>query len=308
MEWEVSRQVLKKAMYETLTKSSTYLPKDVRNAIEEAKSREQEEIACLHLDTLIANADLVEREGLLACSDTGWTLFYVKIGDNVRIEGGYSALYEVAREVVGEATKNAKLRATLIHPLTQKNPGNNIGPYFPKVEIKFDPNIDYIEIIAIPKGGGSEIFGTFFKMMVIADGIEGAKKFVLDSVVQGSYAGKTCPPNIIGVGIGGSADVCMKIAKEACVLRPIGVRHPDPDIAKLEVELMNAINSLGVGPMGSPGKTCVFDVHVECAMTHTAALAVAVNTQCSLGRRALVRISRDGSVEFDDKPQWEYRG
>lgn len=308
MEWEVSRQALKQAMYQVLTRASTFLPKDVRSALEDAKRREQNYLACLHLDTLLANADLVESKDLLACSDTGWTLFYVRLGDRVRVEGGFSTIYEIAREVVDLASKNAKLRATLVHPLTLKNPGNNIGPYFPKVELRFDPKIDFVEITAVPKGGGSEIFGSFFKMMVAADGINGITKFVLDSVVQGSYAGKTCPPNVVGVGIGGSADVCMKIAKEACILRPIGSRHPDPDISKLELDLLEAINSLGVGPMGSPGKTCVLDVHVEYAMTHTAALAVAVNTQCSLGRRAVVRLEREGAVSFDDKPEWNYRG
>lgn len=308
MEWQVSRKLLKQVMYETVVKASTFLPKDVRNALEEARKHEHGYLASLHLDTILANADLVESKGLLACSDTGWTLFYIRMGDEVRMEGGYSSIYDIAREVVADASKNAKLRATLVHPLTLKNPGNNIGPYFPKVEIRFDSSIDFMEIAVVPKGGGSEVFGSFFKMMVTADGIHGITKFVLDSVVQGSYAGKSCPPNVIGVGIGGSADVCMKIAKEASILRPIGSRHPDPDVAKLETDLMAAINSLGVGPMGSPGKTCVMDVHVECAMTHTAALPVAVNTQCSLGRRAVVKIQRGEIVLFHDKPEWNYRG
>lgn len=308
MEWEVSRPVLSQAMYEVLTRASTFLPGDVRNALEEARRQEENPLACLHIDTILSNADFVECKGLLACSDTGWTLFYVRIGDSVRVEGGYSEIYAIAREVVDLATKNVKLRPTLVHPITLKNPGNNIGHYFPKVDLRFDPGIDFIEIAAVPKGGGSEIFGTHFKMMVAADGINGITKFVLDSVVQGSYAGKTCPPNVIGVGIGGSADVCMKIAKEASVLRPIGSRHPEPDIAKLEIDLLEAINSLGVGPMGSPGKTCVLDVHVEYAMTHTAALPVAVNTQCSLGRRAVVRLKGDGTISYGDRPQWDYRG
>lgn len=308
MEWTISKELIYEAMYKVLVKATTILPQDILAGLATAKENEESELARLHLETSLENAALVEREDRIVCSDTGWPMYYVRIGDGVRVEGGYSYLYQAARLAVNQASINVKLRPTLVHPLTLKNPGNNIGPYFPKVEIRFDSSIDFMDIIFVPKGGGAEIFGSSFRMLVAADGIEGVKKFVLDSVVQSSYAGKTCPPNIIGVGIGGTADTCMKMAKEACVLRPIGSRHPESDIAQLEIDLLETINSLGIGPMGSSGKTCALDVHVEYAMTHTAALAVAVNTQCSMARRAVVKIDQEGFLSFSDQPDWIHRG
>jgi tartrate/fumarate subfamily iron-sulfur-dependent hydro-lyase alpha chain len=121
----------------------------------------------------------------------------------------------------------------MVHPITRRNTGTNVGYYLPKVEIRFDPTIDYLDIIAVPKGGGSEMFGTFYKMMYPADGKKGIMKFILDCIKESTYLGKTCPPNVIGIGIGGTADICMKIAKEAAVLRPIGSRHPDNEIAEM---------------------------------------------------------------------------
>ena len=164
-----------------------------------------------------------------------------------------------------------------------------------------------MDIIGVPKGGGSEIFGTFYKMMYPADGKAGMMKFILDCVKRSTYAGGTCPPNVIGIGIGGTADICMKIAKEAAVLRPIGSRHPDPEIASLEDELVDYITEAGIGPMGMGGRSGALDVHVEYAVTHTAALPVGFNSQCSICRRKVARIAPGEDMVFMDIPEWDYR-
>jgi tartrate/fumarate subfamily iron-sulfur-dependent hydro-lyase alpha chain len=195
----------------------------------------------------------------------------------------------------------------MVHPLTRENRGDNVGYYFPHVDIRFDPSIDFLEITSVPKGGGSEMFGTFYKMLLAADGKAGIIQFIVDCFLESTYGGQTCAPNIVGVGIGGTADVCMKIAKEAAVLRPIGSRHPDPEIAELEEELLEQLNALGVGPMGMGGRMGAFDVHIECAMTHSGALPVAYVGQCAIARRACVRLESDGRITYPSLTEWSYR-
>jgi L(+)-tartrate dehydratase alpha subunit len=180
----------------------------------------------------------------------------------------------------------------------------NVGDHYPSVEIFPDSSIESIEVTAVPKGGGSEISGTFYKMLYPSDGLNGIIHFVTESFLGSAYAGKTCPPNIIGIGIGGTADMCMGMAKRAAVLRPIGDRHPQPEVAKLELDLLSALNDLGLGPMGSGGQVSVLDVHVEKALVHTGALPVAFSSQCSLCRRATGRLSPDGDIQFVDDPRW----
>lgn len=306
--FKISRQSLHDVMYKVIVQAGIILPRDVRTALNEVLAEEHEEEAQLHLSATLENLSVAEKNGRLACADTGYPLYYVKIGDKVQFEGGFSSIYAVAKEVVAEATVNTKLRPTMVHPITRSGTGDNLGPYLPKVEIRFDPDVDGIEVTAVPKGGGSEIFGSFYRMLVPADGKAGIKKFILDCAVQAAYAGKVCPPTVIGIGIGGSADICMKIAKEAAILRPIGSRHPEPLIAELENELLTAINSLGLGPMGCRGKNLALDLHIEYAVTHTAALPVAFNAQCSICRRATAKLGRDGIVSLDgDSPDWNYR-
>lgn len=303
----VPRDSLHEMMYGALVRSAYLLPADVKRAMEQALEAESEEIARLHMRAFLENVRLAEEKRSFACSDTGWPLFYIKIGDNVRVEGGFSTIYEVAKEVVIQATEELKLRPTLVHPLTRVNAGNNVGYYLPRVKLRFDPGIDFLEVIAVPKGGGSEMYGTYYKMLFAADGKKGVIEFVLDSFLKSSYAGQTCPPNIIGVGIGGTAGICMEIATEAAILRPIGSRHPDPEIALLEEEFLEQLNSLGVGPMGMGGRRAVFDVHIELAMTHSGALPVAFVAQCAIARRATARVGPEGQITYGGMTEWGYR-
>src|ERR1043166_6024253 len=174
----------------------------------------------------------------------------------------------------------------MVHPITRRPLDDNVGLHFPRVKLRFDAAQQGIRVTAVPKGGGGDVFGSYYRMLLAADGMTGVFKFLLDCFRDSTYSGKTCPPNLIGIGIGGTPDVCMTLAKEACVLRPVGDRHPEPDVAALEVDLLDAFNEMGVGPMGCGGDTAALDVHIEVAATHTAALAVAFNAQCHIGRRA----------------------
>jgi len=161
-----------------------------------------------------------------------------------------------------------------------------------------------VEVTCTPKGGGTELFlQSFARTLLFADGTKGLKKFVLESLVQGNIHGKTCPPNIVGVCIGGTTDLCVKLAKEAAVLRAVGDRHPEPRIAKLEEELLDAINMTGIGPLGMTGKTTALDVHVEYAYTHLAGFPVGVANQCPAARISTALIT-DGETQFKERPNW----
>ena len=234
----------------------------------------------------------------LVCGDTGYPLFYVKAGNKTQIAGGFGQLWEAARQATVQATTDSFLRPTMVDPISRDNPGNNIGNEIPKVELEFDGEDGGLEIIAIPKGGGSEIFGTFYKMLYPSDGKEGVFKFVVDSVYKGCYAGKICPPAIVGVGIGGTADICMRLAKKAAVLTPIGQRNSDPQLLEMERKLLAAFQCLGIGPMGSRGINAVIGLSIAKAATHTAALPVAVNAQCSIGRRWKAKITSRGEISY----------
>ena len=251
-----------------------------------------------HLEISLQNADMSEKGNGLVCADTGFPMFFIHAGAATQVEGGFNALKECAEKAVARATAECFLRPTMVHPLTRKNPGDNVGPGMPKIEIIFDREDDGLEILAAPKGGGSEIFGTFYRMMFPADGEAGIKKFVIECIKDACYAGKVCPPAIIGVGIGGTADLCMSLAKKAALLRPIGVHHSDPEVCRLEKELYDASRKLGIGPMGSRGINAVLAINVDVAVTHTAALPVAVNAQCLVGRRWIARIDGKGNIQY----------
>ena len=285
-------------MYEAMRVAATTLPPDVAAALERARAEETDPLAREHLDVSLENARLASEGQGLVCGDTGFPLFFVTAGSRTQVERGFGALWHAAQRATARATCDNFMRPTMVDPLDRSNPGDNVGPGMPKLELRFDGDRDDLHIVAAPKGGGSEIFGTFYRMMFPADGQAGIMKFVLDCIRDGCYAGKICPPAIVGVGIGGTADLCMRMAKEAALLRPVGQSHPDPNVAELEQKLLAATREIGLGPMGSRGANSVIGLHVETALTHTAALPVAVNAQCMVGRRWTTTITGHGQVSF----------
>lgn len=294
----IRRETIYEAMYQAMCLGATRMPPDIRAALKRALAEETDPMAKKHLEISLQNADMSERGNGLVCADTGFPMYFIHAGRKTVIEDGFNTIYQCAQEAVARATAECFLRPTMVHPLTRKNPGDNVGPGMPKVEIFFDREDDGLEILAAPKGGGSEIFGTFYRMMFPADGEAGIKKFVIECIKDACYAGKVCPPAIIGVGIGGTADLCMSLAKKAALLRPIGVHHSDPEVARLEKELYDAARQLGIGPMGSRGINAVLAVNLDAAVTHTAALPVAVNAQCLVGRRWIATIDGDNNINY----------
>jgi len=292
----ITQQTVVTAMHEAIRLAATRLPPDVEAGLTAAHAEESDALTRLHLETSLDNVRLAAAGEGLVCADTGFPLFFVKAGSRTCIEGGFQTLWSAACQAVRQATEENYLRPTMVDPLSRANPGDNVGAGMPKVELTFRGDGDELDILAAPKGGGSEIFGTFYRMLYPADGIPGVMKFVIDSIRNACYAGKICPPAIVGVGIGGTSDLCMKRAKEAALLRAVGSRNPDPSQNELEERLLEAARGLGIGAMGTRGINAVMAVHVATAVTHTAALPVAVNAQCLVGRRWCARVNGDNAV------------
>jgi fumarate hydratase subunit alpha len=190
---------------------------------------------------------------------------------------------------VARATTHGPLRPNAVNPFTGRNSGDNLGPNAPAVTLTIVEG-DGATVHLLPKGGGSEQLSALW-MLPPADGIAGAKREILSHVQRAG--GRPCPPVIVGVGIGGGADTCLRLAKRS-LLRPLGSRNPDPDAAALEAELLEAINKLGVGPMGMGGRTTALAVHVEFAPRHPATFPVGLVMQCWCHRHRTLRIDRTG--------------
>jgi len=256
------------------------LPDDIKLGFARLAQSESDETARTILATMRENIVVAERTNNLLCQDTGIPIYNVVIGRDVALDG--SALKAAIRRGCERATKEHPLRSSVVHPVTRKNEHTSCGRFVPVINIDFDERPETLVLEMIPKGSGSEN-GSFLKMCIPADGIAGVKTFVIDRVIEAG--GKVCPPTIVGVGVGGTSDLCMHLAKVAAT-RPLGSHCADPEGAKLEEELSRAVNSLGIGPQGLGGDSTAFAVHVETAATHITMNPVAVNIQCHSARRA----------------------
>ena len=240
---------------------------------------------------MIENIAVAERTGNLLCQDTGIPIYNVTIGRRAEVDG--VALKAAIRKGCARATREYPLRSSIVHPLTRKNEHTSCGIGVPVIHVDFSDAFDGLRIEMIPKGSGSEN-NSWLRMAIPAEGVDAIKTFVIDCVL--AAGGKTCPPTIVGVGVGGTADLCVHLAKVAAT-RPLDSHCADPDGATLEAELSAAVNLLGVGPQGLGGDATAFAVHVEVAATHITMNPVAVNMQCHSARRASAVLTADG-VEY----------
>lgn len=300
----ILKEVYQEAIFNAIKKGSTIISPDVAAAFEKAIDKESRYAAKEGLQKTLDSIRLSTKLGNPACPDTGWPIFYFKIGNDCQLEGGMMALEEATRDAVRRATKEGFLRATMKHPLTGYDPGDNVGDNVPNFTYQFVPGAD-LEVTYVAKGGGSECFGgTRHRVVAFADGIKGIEKFVIDSFVEATRSGGICPPNVLGIGIGGTANIAANLAKEAACLRTVGSHNPDPQFRKIEEDLYEALNSLGVGIMGIGGDTSVLGVNVEYAYTHIAGICVAISSNCMVARRGSFRVCADGTIEEMDSPDW----
>ncbi len=268
------------------------IPPDIVEAIRRAAARETKEVARRIFAAYLESIALGRDRDMIVCQDTGIPIYWVGIGSRLRFDG--ARLTEAIRRGTERATREHPLRSSIVAPLTRENRQTSTGEGIPIIHFDFVPDADTLDILFMPKGSGSENMSSL-KMLVPADGVNGIKRFVLEQVV--GAGAKPCPPTIVGVGIGGSSDLCMALAKKATT-RPLGTPNPDPQLAALEEELFNAINATGIGPQGLGGDTTALAVHIESAWTHITCNPVAVNLQCWRAERRRATLTTDGKVEF----------
>lgn len=297
----ISRQLIEDTATELMVRAAINIPPDYRLALEQAAGRETENLSSFVIQTMLDNYNVAEKDRRPMCADTGLPRFFVKAGNTAMVEGGFVALEQALRQAVATGTQEIPLRPNRVHPLTRKDNNNNVGIHAPEIDYSFEPGGDWIDIITVHKGG---LFGTDYRMLFPADGIDGIKRFFLDTMASFGRRGLACQPAIIGIGLGGNKDTCMRIGKEAACLRIVGDVNPDPDVAKLEREIKELGNSIGMGPMGFEGNTLVVDCHIEIAYAHTGGMPMSIHSFCHSSRRAAARIHADGRVEYRHDPQW----
>jgi len=282
--------IVENVAVELLRQAVTKLPRDVKEALQRAHREEESDVGKTQLEAILNNVELAEKTSTPMCQDTGVIIFYVKAGAQAK---GLDKIEESLTNATRKATKEVPLRPNSVGIFTGKNTGDNTGRYIPYINWEIVPG-NTIELTVFPKGGGSENVCAL-GMITPGEGINGLKKFVVDAVIKAGAM--PCPPNILGVGAGGGADIAIKIAK-AALLRPIDQPNPDPEIAKLERELYETVNMTGIGPMGLGGRFTVLGVNVDHAHRHPASYPVAVAFQCWAARRASARIHPNGTVEY----------
>ena len=282
---------VEEAAKELYIRALKLLPPDIKRGFDALARSETDATAKSVLGTMITNIRVAEDTDNLLCQDTGIPIYNVSIGRGVELDG--VRLKEAIRKGCERATREHPLRSSVVHPVTRRNEHTSCGRGVPVINIDFSDVPDTLAIEMVPKGSGSEN-NSFLRMAIPAEGVDAIKTFVIDCVLQAE--GKTCPPTIVGVGVGGTADLCMHLAKTAAT-RPLGSRCEDPEGAQLERQLTAAVNQLGVGPQGLGGDSTAFAVHVETAATHITMNPVAVNMQCHSARRARATF-RPSGVEY----------
>jgi fumarate hydratase subunit alpha len=267
-------QELRGVLDEMLARATTGIPTDVLNAIKEAHAQETRELAKKQLEAILNSTNLSSENHLPLCQDTGLVTLFIS-GELIP---HMNEVEEALNTAVEKLTAKGGMRANVVNPLTRKNTGTNTGLNQP--EVLLDKQTKSTTVKMILKGAGSENF-TSLKMMVPTASKQDILRYILQTVIDAG--GKTCPPNILGIGIGGSAIQAMFNSKRA-LLRKVGERNADREVAEFETSIVKAANGLGIGTMGLGGDTTVLDAHIETAGTHTACLPIAISFGCWANR------------------------
>ncbi|MEA2052897.1 MAG: fumarate hydratase [Euryarchaeota archaeon] len=259
-----------------------YLPEDVLNSLRKARAEEESPLGRIVLAQILENAQIAAEEKVPICQDCGTAIVFLEVGEELELTGGNLNLYAAIEEGVRRGYKEGYLRKSICHPFTRKNTGDNTPAM---IYTDIVPG-NKLKIMFCPKGGGSENMSAI-KMLSPSAGIEGVKKFVIETVK--SAGPNPCPPIVVGVGIGGTFERVALLAKKA-LLRPFGSPNTDSELAALEDELLEKINYLGIGPAGLGGSTTALSVHIEMLPCHIASLPVAININCHAARHKEVTI------------------
>jgi len=293
--------IIKSTAIILMEKAAIEIPDDYLDGLKVAAEIEDGDLSSFVLQAMLENYKAAKEDRRAMCGDTGSPRWFVKLGNETQLEGGPIALEAALRGATAEATDAIPLRPNRVHPLWRTDHNNNVGIGAPEIEYAFEPEGDWVDLTTVHKGG---LFGTDYRMLFPSDGIQGIRRFFLDTLVAFGKRGLACQPAIIGIGLGGSKDTCMVHGKRAACLRTVGDRNPDPKIAELELEFTELGNSIGMGAMGFVGKSMVIDTHIEVGYCHTGAMQMSVHAFCLSSRRATARVHPDGSVEYRTDPRW----
>jgi L(+)-tartrate dehydratase alpha subunit len=292
---------LQRTAEELMAKAAIEIPDDYLAGLRRAADTEKGDLSAFVIRAMLENYEAAKHDRRAMCGDTGVPRWYVKFGNEARVEGGPVGLEAALRRATANATRNVPLRPNRVHPLWRIDHDNNCGIGAPEIEYAFHPDADWIDLITVHKGG---LFGTDYRMLFPADGLDGIKRFYLDTLIQFGKRGLACQPVIVGIGLGGSKDICSVLGKQAACLRAVGDRNPDPGIAAIEEQFIELGNSIGMGAMGFVGSSMVVDCHIEVGYCHTGGMPMSVHMFCLSSRRACARIFRDGTAEFRSDPMW----
>jgi fumarate hydratase subunit alpha len=284
------KSVIEDVAVKLLQLSVTELPLDVKDALQRAYLEEESESGKTQLRTILKNLEAAKNKRVPICQDTGIIIFNIEVGSEFR---GLGEIEKALSKATVRATKEIPLRPNAVNPFTQKNTGNNTGRNIPFIYWRIVPGSG-LNLTVMPKGGGSENVCTL-GMLNPGSGVKALKRFVIDTIINAGA--KPCPPTIVGVGVGGGADIATKLAK-AALLKPLNQPNPDPKLGKLENKLLEAANSTGIGPMGLGGKITVLGVKLDYSYRHPASYPVAVAFQCWAARRASAYIDSDCKVKY----------
>lgn len=285
---KIDLQRVEDAAKELYIRALKVLPPDIKQGFDRLAASETAPTAQRVLGTMLSNIRVAEDTDNLLCQDTGVPIYNLAIGRGLEFDG--HALKQAVRRGCERATREYPLRSSVVHPLTRKNEHSSCGIEVPVIHIDFIDVPDRLEMEMVPKGSGSEN-NSFLKMAIPAEGVDAIKAFVIDCVL--AAGGKTCPPTIVGVGLGGTSDLAVALAKRAAT-RQLGSKCSDLDGAALEAQLSKAVNQLGVGPQGLGGDSTAFAVQIELAATHITMNPIAVNMQCHSARRARATFTPEG--------------
>ncbi len=297
----IAAERIEEAAYDAMFRAGIDIPADYLGGLREMAQSETGDLSAFVIGAMLENYEAATADRRPMCADTGLPRYFVKAGNEARIEGGFIALEECLRRATARATHDIPLRPNRVHPLSRRDNNNNVGFNAPEIDYSFEPDADWIDITTVHKGG---LFGSDYRMLFPGDGIDGIKRFFLDTLIAFGKRGLACQPAIVGVGLGGSKDICMTLGKQAACLRIVGDRNPDSQIAALEAELKELGNSIGMGAMGFVGSSMVIDCHIEVGDCHTGGMPISVHTFCLASRRASARIHADGRIETRADPNW----
>ncbi|MHA1185909.1 MAG: fumarate hydratase [Candidatus Heimdallarchaeota archaeon] len=283
--------ILEKVAFNLMKYAATVLPDSAVKAIKTAYEKEDNATAKSQLGAIIKNFETGAKLCIPMCQDTGIHIYYIDVGADCPIDD-MGKIEQALTNASKRATKEVPMRPNAVDPFGS-NSGDNTGRHIPWINWDVVPG-DKIKITAFPKGGGSENMSTV-KMLKPGVGLIGVMKEVVDWMMQAG--GQPCPPTVVGVAVGGGADIAIKLAKKQ-LMRPIGEPHPQKEVAEMEQKMLKALNTTGIGPMGLGGATTSLAVHMDYAARHPASLPLAISVQCWAARQSGAEISADGKVKY----------